>query len=132
MTSSTVMIVEDDELSSFMMSELLSTLGVDVETASSGAECLDRLSTEPGKFGLVLMDIHMPVQTGDQTTAKIRSFGQHPPKNLPVVAVTADPVWSDESRRESVGLDDYLPKPIAAQELANVCKRYGIDLSPSS
>jgi CheY-like chemotaxis protein len=70
------------------------------------------------------MDIHMPKMTGDQAALRIRGTGQHPTSNIPVVAVTADPVWADPERRQAVGLTDYLPKPVDVEALSAICRRF--------
>lgn len=121
-----VLVVEDDPLSAFMMEELLETLGLEAELARSATECLERLGEDPGSFALVLMDIHMPDMTGDQAVTHLRAADMHPPRDMPVVAVTADPVWSDPVRRQRVGLTDYLAKPVDVEALSAMCARFGV------
>lgn len=125
-----VLIVEDDALSAFMMEEVLETLGHPAELARSAEECLERLQEAPQDYMLVLMDIHMPRMTGDQAVARIRGTDMHPPRNIPVIAVTADPVWADPERRRKVGLTDYLPKPVDVEALSAICRRFGIPRQP--
>lgn len=121
-----ILVVEDDELSAFMMEELLETLGLEAEVARTAEEALDTLYGRPGEFALVLMDIHMPKMTGDQAVIRIRATDHNPPRNIPVVAVTADPVWADQRRRNTVGLTDYLPKPVDVEALSAICARFGV------
>lgn len=121
-----VLVVEDDPLSAFMMEELLETLGLEAELARSATECLALLEDDPNSFALVLMDIHMPDMTGDQAVIRLRATDTHPPRDVPVVAVTADPVWSDPSRRQTVGLTDYLAKPVDVEALSALCARFGV------
>lgn len=121
-----VLVVEDDALSAFMMEELLETLGLRAEVARSAREGLARLEEAPEDFALILMDIHMPEMTGDQAVLRIRSTPRQPPRNIPVVAVTADPVWADPQRRKTIGLTDYLPKPVDVEALSAICARFGV------
>lgn len=121
-----ILVVEDDDLSAFMMEELLETLGLQAEVARTAEQALDRLHEAPQEFALVLMDIHMPRMTGDQAVIRIRATGGHPPRNIPVVAVTADPIWADPRRRSMVGLTDYLPKPVDVEALSAICARFGV------
>ena len=127
-----ILVVEDDPLSAFMMEELLSTLGIGVEVARTAQEGLTRLHAEPGAYALVLMDIHMPDITGDQAVIRLRQTDTHPPRNVPVVAVTADPVWADPNKRRSVGLTDYLAKPVDVEALSALCARFGVPPSHQS
>ncbi|MFT6225302.1 MAG: CheY-like chemotaxis protein [Paracoccaceae bacterium] len=120
-----ILVVEDDPLSAFMMHELLGTFGIEVTTVSSGAECLRLLTARPNSFGMVLMDIHMPGQSGDDIARCIQTYNAGRLGTLPVVAVTADVTWSCANRRHDVGLDDYLPKPVDADALQALCHRYG-------
>lgn len=121
-----ILVVEDDPLSAFMMEELLTTLGIMVEVTRSAEDGLERLHADPGGFTLVLMDIHMPDMTGDQAVIRLRQTDAHPPRNIPVVAVTADPVWADPTKRQTVGLTDYLAKPVDVEALSTLCARFGV------
>lgn len=121
-----ILVVEDDALSAFMMEELLETLGLQAEVARTAEDGLSRLTDTPEEFALVLMDIHMPTMTGDQAVVRIRATGAHPPSDIPVVAMTADPVWADPRRRQMVGLTDYLPKPVDVEALSAICARFGV------
>ena len=121
-----VLIVEDDNLSGFMMEELLETLGVETELASSAEAALAVLNARPKEFALVFMDIHMPKMTGDQAVIRIRESEEAPPRDIPVIAVTADPIWADAGRQKAIGLTDYLPKPVNMESLTAICRRFGL------
>ena len=113
-----------------MMKELFESLGLHADVVNSAPECLDCLRAKPNDYALILMDIHMPHMTGVDATLAIRAKDHHPPRDLPVVAMTADTRFAEKSLREQYGIDDYLPKPISVEAVIDVCERLaGIRLS---
>lgn len=120
MSATSVLLVEDDEMSRFMMSELLENLGVAFETAKNGEECLDILRARPDDFGTVLMDIHMPKKTGLEAVSEIRANETDPPKNIRVIAVSADVGWHDVRKARAAGFSDVLPKPVRMSKISAV------------
>ena len=125
-----ILVVEDDYVSAFMMKELFESLGLHADVVNSAPECLDCLRVKPNDYALILMDIHMPHMTGVDATLAIRAKDHHPPRDLPVVAMTADTRFAEKSLREQYGIDDYLPKPISVKAVIDVCERLaGIRLS---
>ncbi len=119
-----ILLAEDDALTRFMMSEMLSELDCDFEICNGGDEAVSKIQAEPEKFSLVLMDIHMPLVTGIEATRNIRSIESNPPKEIPIVAVTADRSWHDAKRCADVGFDNVLPKPVSLQGLEAFINRY--------
>ena len=115
-----VLLVEDDDMSRFMMSELLETLGFSFEVATNGRECIDMLSHRPDAFGAVLMDIHMPKMTGLEALSEIRRQDSDPPKNIRVVAVSADLDWQNVEKAQRAGFNDVLPKPVRMNKITEV------------
>lgn len=103
-----VLLVEDNEINQELVVELLSSNGILVETAYNGQEALDLLHTN--KFDLVLMDCQMPVMDGYETTRQIRQ--QEAFNHLPVIAMTANAMKGDREKVLSIGMNDYIAKPI--------------------
>jgi len=120
MTHAHVLLVEDDDMSRFMMSECLETLGFSFEVARDGQECIDILMARPDAFQTVLMDIHMPRKTGLEALSEIRNQGSDPPKNIRVVAVSADVDWHDTKKAQCAGFNDVLPKPVRLSRITEV------------
>src|SRR5262249_28940333 len=88
-----------------------------------GHEALAALEREA--FDLVLMDVQMPDMGGFETTAEIRrreaerGNGRH----VPVIAMTAHAMKGDRERCLEAGMDDYVSKPVRAQELFEAIAR---------
>ena len=121
-----VLLVEDDEFTRFMMQEIISTLGVSVVIAIDGKDAIDRLSKEPDVFGLVLMDLHMPTMSGIDATRIIRKNEDERIQKMPVIALTADVNYHDDSVVESFGMDGYAVKPITRGQLLRVIEQHCI------
>jgi two-component system sensor histidine kinase/response regulator len=115
-----VLLVEDNPLNQEVASELLSQMGVVVETANNGAEALQKL--EAAAFDLVLMDMQMPVMDGLTATRKIRQHDRL--KQLPVLAMTASALPSDRSQCLQAGMNDFLAKPIEPETLWRELSRW--------
>ncbi|MEO0400768.1 MAG: response regulator [Pseudomonadota bacterium] len=119
-----VLLVEDDEFTRFMMKEIIATLGVDVEIARNGSEGCTALIADPDEFGLVLMDLHMPEMSGIDATRQIRESVVNPPRDVPIIAVTADVNYHDDARIEQLGMNGFASKPVSPGHLLNLINRY--------
>ncbi|MFM6948773.1 MAG: response regulator [Aquirufa sp.] len=116
-----ILLVDDNATNRKVASQILIKAGCQVDTASSGQEAIDKLSAAH-TFDLVLMDIQMPGMDGMETTQYLKSA------NLtylpPIIAMTAYAMKEDKDRFLSVGMDDYLAKPIRAQQLIDVVSKW--------
>ena len=119
-----VLVVEDDELSQFVIVEMCRELGFDCVTANDGIQAIELIKKNADTIGVVLMDLHMPVVSGLAATKAIRSNPSDPPKNIPVVATTADLQWHNTERCLEHGFDSVLPKPLRFVQLEKTLGRY--------
>jgi len=119
-----ILLVEDDIASRFMMSEMLDDIGADCFEASDGQVCIDVLSEQTTAFDVVLMDLHMPRKSGLEALKEIRSFPRNPPRDVAVIAVTADEGWHDLDRAQAVGFDDVLEKPVSRASVQRALARF--------
>jgi CheY-like chemotaxis protein len=76
-----------------------------------------------GDFDVVLMDIQMPVMSGLDATMEIRRHEVSTGTHVRIVAMTAHVMRADRARCLAAGMDDYLPKPIAADALRRALSR---------
>ena len=116
-----VLLVEDDQVNIKFGLSLLTKMGFEVTVAENGRECLAALVKET--FDLVLMDIKMPVMTGDEALCEIRSKEQGTANHLPVIAVTAYSMRGDKERFIEEGFDGYISKPLITRDLVAEMKR---------
>jgi DNA-binding response OmpR family regulator len=107
----TVLIVEDDEYLSSVLSRILSNEGFRVLTAPDGETGLaTALDAQPD---LVILDVGLPRRDGVDLTRTLRARGF----GAPMLMLTARAAVSDRVSGLDAGADDYLPKPFEYSEL---------------
>ena len=114
-----VLVVEDNVVNQKLAVTLLKRWGHRVTVADNGVVALERWSLH--KYDVILMDMMMPVMDGLEATRRIRAAETD--QHTPIVAVTANAMESDRKRCLAAGMDDYLAKPIKAQELQALLQR---------
>ncbi|MBD9370208.1 response regulator [Xanthomonas sp. XNM01] len=114
-----LLLVEDNPVNMRVAQRLLEVLGHGCDTAPNGEVALSMM--QAGHYDLVLMDCQMPVLDGYAATRSWRAHeaeaGPSGP-HLPIVAMTANVMVGDRQRCLDAGMDDYLPKPVAREQLA--------------
>jgi PAS domain S-box-containing protein len=115
-----ILLVDDNATNRKVASQILIKAGCVVETAKSGKEAIECLSHDQA-FDLVLMDIQMPEMDGMQTTRQLKDSISNLP---PIVAMTAYAMKEDRERFLAAGMDDYLAKPIRAQQLIQIVGKW--------
>jgi signal transduction histidine kinase/ligand-binding sensor domain-containing protein/CheY-like chemotaxis protein/HPt (histidine-containing phosphotransfer) domain-containing protein len=116
-----VLVVEDQPLNREVAIGMLTSLGLEVETAHHGQQALDILQTR--SFDAILMDCEMPVMDGFSATATVRSrepLGTH----IPIIALTADVTSTGRAACLAAGMDDHLAKPFRREALHAMLARW--------
>ncbi|MGH9774944.1 MAG: response regulator [Candidatus Acidiferrales bacterium] len=121
-----ILLVEDNKVNQVLALRLLERQGHSVTLAGNGKEALATL--EKQSFDLALMDVQMPEMDGFEATAIIREKERLSGAHLPIIAMTAHAMVGDRERCLKAGMDDYITKPIHAQNLMELLKR----ISPTS
>ncbi len=109
-----VLVVDDSDMNLTVIKGLLSGTHVQVDTALSGRECLDKLKTN--SYHVVFLDHMMPGMDGVETMAHIREEGHY----IPVFALTANAANSGDHYYRRKGFNGYLPKPVDGPMLEEV------------
>jgi two-component system sensor histidine kinase/response regulator len=118
-----VLVVEDNAVNQKVAQGLLKKFGIQVDIAANGQEALNTLENFP--FDLVLMDCQMPVMDGYDATLKIRLLDSKVlNRNIPIVAMTANSMQGDRDKCLSVGMDDFISKPVNPSKLQEALKRW--------
>jgi signal transduction histidine kinase/CheY-like chemotaxis protein len=119
-----VLLAEDNLVNQLAAKMIIERLGHTVETAENGRRALEMLAAN--SFDLVIMDIQMPVMNGIEATLAIRDSdganGVDP--EIPIIAMTAHAMKGDRETFLSQGMNDYIPKPVDADELARLLAKY--------
>lgn len=110
-----ILLVEDSLVNQKLAAGILRKRGHYVVTADNGREALEILETR--NVDVILMDIQMPEMDGIEATREIRSKERETNTHIPIIAVTAHALPGDRERCQEVGMDDYVTKPIEAQQL---------------
>jgi signal transduction histidine kinase len=116
-----VLVVEDNTVNRLVVQAMLERLGMSVTLAHDGLQAV--ATVEVHEVDLVLMDCQMPVMDGYEATRRIRASG-HPRARVPIVALTANALAEDRRRCFAAGMNDYLPKPVTGNALAEVLRRH--------
>jgi PAS domain S-box-containing protein len=111
-----ILIVEDNLVNQEIAVEVLKAVGAVPKTASDGRQALAAVTTE--SFDAVLMDIQMPNMDGYEATRKIREYPHL--KSLPIIAMTASALLSDEQKCLAAGMNAFIPKPIRQKTLFEI------------
>lgn len=112
-----VLVVDDNEINLEIQKMMLESCGLEVDTAESGKEAVEL--AEKHDFSIIFMDINMPEINGYTACKLIRETN----KDVAVIALSADNPKND-SRFEESGMTDYLIKPLQADELKKLLKKY--------
>ena len=110
-----VLVVEDDPLSRFVARGMLERFGCRVTLAEDGQQGLEAWGRE--EFDLIFMDCQLPELDGFEATRAIRAAGESGRPRTPIVAMTAYALDSDRGRAEAAGMDGFLVKPVAPDQL---------------
>jgi two-component system sensor histidine kinase/response regulator len=108
-----LLLVEDNEINRQVAQEILEGFGLDVTTAQNGEEAIALLKDE--QFDGVLMDMQMPVMDGVTATREIRKNPHF--SKLPIIALTANVMVSEQKEFLDAGITDHIGKPIDPDRL---------------
>lgn len=112
-----ILVDDDDDDLRDALADMLDTLGYRVDTAANGKEALDHLNAMERPC-VVLLDLMMPVMTGDECLAQIRADENL--SNIPVVVVSA---WQDKAARVPTA-NGFIGKPVDIPVLLDYLARY--------
>lgn len=107
-----ILVVDDNAMNLAVAQGLLKQTRLQVDVASSGAECLELLKRKD--YHLICLDHMMPEMDGVETLHAIRKLTGNPSRNVPVIALTANAVSGARDFYLKAGFQDYLTKPIDA------------------
>lgn len=108
-----ILLVEDNELNSDMLTRRLQKRGYEVHLATDGAQAV--AMTKSLQPHLVLMDISLPLIDGCEATRRIKA--DPATQSIPIIALTAHALPTEKSRALEAGCDDYDTKPVELQRL---------------
>ena len=131
-----VLLVDDNAINLKVATRLLQQLGYKADVAKTGVEAIHALEKKP--YDVIFMDVQMPVMDGLEATRQIRlrqkeaTPAPHFAQPVVIIAMTANAMHGDREKCVTAGMDDYLPKPVRPESLAQMLERHGQNLAKSA
>lgn len=120
MTKKKVLIVEDNKLNFKLFKDLLELNDIEVLYSENEIDIFDYAKeNEPD---LILMDIQLRTVSGIDLIMKFKEKDHT--KHIPIIAVTACAMKSDQEKILRSGCEEYMPKPISIDHFISVVKKY--------
>ncbi len=116
-----ILVAEDNIVNRRVSMKMIERMGHRVDAVANGREALEAIDLSP--YDLVLMDCQMPEMDGYEATRLLRAR-ETDGKHVIVVAMTANALRGDREECLSAGMDDYLAKPVRAEELEKLLDQW--------
>jgi CheY-like chemotaxis protein len=117
--SGSVLVVDDDADIRDSIGDILELRGYEVTRAANGREALDRLRNGPRPC-VILLDLMMPVLNGWEFREQQKS--DQALASVPVVVISGD--GSTDQKAASIGVQEYLRKPLELSAILDVVRRH--------
>lgn len=122
-----ILLVEDNLVNQEIIIGILESSMLTVEIANNGQQAIEKIlhSKNNSAYSLVIMDCQMPVLDGYQATRRIRAgIAGESNQSIPIIAMTANAMEGDKEKCFDAGMDDYLAKPIEAEDFYQCLDRW--------
>lgn len=113
-----ILIAEDNTINQKVIQYMLQNLGLKSEMVSNGAEVLEYLKEKETR--IILMDMQMPIMDGIEATRKLRALQ----RDTYIIAMTANHSEEDKRRCLECGMDDFVSKPFAIEQVKSALMRW--------
>jgi signal transduction histidine kinase/CheY-like chemotaxis protein len=110
-----ILVVEDNPVNSLLLKKIFHKWNNLPDFARDGYEALIKVSAN--NYDLILMDIHMPLLDGYETTIQIRQLADEKKATVQIIALTASVSTNLNEKIREAGMNDYLSKPYNPKEL---------------
>ncbi len=116
-----LLLVEDNDVNIKFFVNSLNLKGLTCDVALNGLEALEAYKNKV--YDIIFMDCQMPVMDGYQATRELRKL-EDGKNHIPIIAMTAHAMAGDEDKCLEAGMDDYLGKPFAFEQIINILEKY--------
>ena len=119
----TVLVIEDDEVISYILEFMLIKEGFDVEIIDDGQVALNRITSQAENLpGVILLDVMLPHVDGKQLASAIRN--SEPWRNIPVLMLTSKAQESNIADGLAAGASDYIIKPFTPTDVIERIRKF--------
>ena len=116
-----ILLVEDNEMNMEIAEFSLQNAGAKITKAWNGQEAVEIFQASSiGDFGVILMDVMMPVMDGYEATKTIRALSREDAKTIPIIAMTANAFSEDKIKAEEAGMNEHIAKPFDVKLLVKI------------
>ncbi|NVJ97003.1 MAG: response regulator [Alphaproteobacteria bacterium] len=116
-----LLVAEDNPINQKVIASCLKSLNCSLDFVGNGRLAVEAVAEN--EYDAVLMDIHMPEMDGTDATQLIRKLPDTKRANTPIIALTANAMKGDREKYLSLGMNDYVTKPIAPPALFGAIMR---------
>jgi two-component system, sensor histidine kinase and response regulator len=116
-----ILLAEDNVTNQKLAVAILEKQGHTIKVVADGKQAIEAYERE--LFDVVLMDMQMPEVDGLEATSAIRSLEKSSGRHTPIIALTANAMIGDRERCLNSGMDEYLSKPLRADDLFATIER---------
>ncbi len=116
-----VLVVDDNDLVRCILKNICSHHNLQCQCVTNGQEAVQTFERE--NFGIVLMDLDMPVMGGLEATQVMRKYEiANNRKRTPIIAISGTTMLNPHYDCLKAGMDGFVPKPIVTKELIDTIK----------
>ncbi|MGN1198790.1 MAG: ATP-binding protein [Acetatifactor sp.] len=117
-----ILVVDDVEMNLKVVKGLLKETQIQIDTATSGRQCLERVKTT--RYDVIFLDHMMPEMDGIETLQNMKLLKDNLNREVPVIMLTANAIVGAKEEYIQAGFTDYLTKPIQETELLAMLLKY--------
>mgnify|MGYP006284012909 CR=1 FL=1 len=114
-----ILLVDDEKPILNMQQQILGNIGYSVTTQKSSREALEHFCNNPDKFDLLIADVTMPDITGDKLAFQVKKIRP----DVPVLLCTGFSEKIDDQKKEELGIEGYMFKPVSKTDLAKMVRK---------
>ncbi|HPP33391.1 MAG TPA: PAS domain S-box protein [Ignavibacteriales bacterium] len=122
-----ILIAEDMQMNMFLIKTIINKMlpNAKIYEATDGYQACDIYAKEKNNIHLILMDVQMPGMDGLEATKQIRELEKsYSLKNVPIIALTAGALKTEQEKAFAAGMNDFLTKPVQTPKLAEIFAKY--------
>jgi CheY-like chemotaxis protein len=116
-----ILLAEDNPVNRKLARFMLTKAGYRLDVVENGKEAVEKYTSDPDRYDLILMDIQMPEMDGREASRMIRDKGFD---CVPIIAMTAESMKGDDEKCLEAGMNDFISKPIKREVVFEMIKRW--------